>query len=123
MFAANDIRSSNPSTSSSIPSKYQTFFKSTTEKKGFHQQTPRFEDHLYSVRVTKLPQYVVTADYYYFRMIIQALVVIYMINLHLSKVAHLILNKALVGLPQRYPFLTLAMATMCLLVRLKDFQC
>lgn len=49
---ANDIRSSNPSTSSSIPSKYQTFFKSTTEKKGFHQQAPRFEDHLFNVRPT-----------------------------------------------------------------------
>ena len=47
-FTAQD-RSSQPSTSSSIPSKYQTFFKSATENKGFHRQAPRFEDYLYTV--------------------------------------------------------------------------
>eukprot|EP00731_Ephydatia_muelleri_P031534 Em0023g41a len=35
-----------PSTTASIPSKYQTFFAPITEKKGFRSQAPRFADQL-----------------------------------------------------------------------------
>ena len=35
-----------PSTSASIPSRYQTFFHASTESRGFNSQATRFQEHL-----------------------------------------------------------------------------
>lgn len=47
-------RSHVPSTSASIPSRYQTFFYSSGENKGFNSQATRFADHLETVSIDHL---------------------------------------------------------------------
>lgn len=42
LFAATSSHRTYPSTSSSIPSRYKTFFFANTERKGFNSQTARF---------------------------------------------------------------------------------